>query len=77
MKLPTEMKTCQDERRKFRKSLKCDDCKEQGILESERNLSGRRELFTFPYPDVNAHTSGFGSFIVHGALKALRTHVRR
>lgn len=41
------------------------------------NLSGRRESFTFPYPGVGSHTHGFGSFIVHGALKALRTHVRR
>ena len=42
-----------------------------------RNLSGRRESFAFPYPGVDAHTRGLGSFIVHGALKALRTHVRR
>ena len=42
-----------------------------------RNLSGRRESFNFPYPGVDAHTQRLGSFIVHGALKALRTHVRR
>ena len=39
------------------------------------NFSGRRRLFTFPYPGVGRHTQGLGSFIVHGALKALRTHV--
>ena len=36
------------------------------------NFSGRRRLFTFPYPGVSRHTQGLGSFIVHGALKALR-----
>ena len=41
------------------------------------DFSGRRESFLFPRPRVDAHTRGFGSFIVHGALKALRTHVRR
>ena len=39
------------------------------------NLSGRRRSFTFPYPGVGRQTTGLGSFIVHGALKALRTHV--
>ena len=39
------------------------------------NFSGRKRLFTFPYPGVSRHTQGLGSFIVHGALKALRTHV--
>ena len=39
------------------------------------NFSGRRRSFTFPCPDVGRQTSGLGSFIVHGALKALRTHV--
>ena len=39
------------------------------------NLSGRRRSITFPYPDAGRQTSGLGSFIVHGALKALRTHV--
>ena len=38
------------------------------------NLSGRRRSFTFPYPGVGRQTTGLGSFIVHGALKALRTH---
>ncbi len=38
------------------------------------NLSGRRRLFTFPYPGVSRHTRGLGSFIVHGMLKALHTH---
>lgn len=41
------------------------------------DFSGRRESFLFPRPRVDAHTRGSGSFIVHGALKALRTHVRR
>ena len=39
------------------------------------NFSGRRRLFAFPRPGVSRHTPGSGSFIVHGALKALRTHV--
>ena len=39
------------------------------------NFSGRSRSFTFPYPSVGRHTQGLGSFIVHGALKALRTHV--
>ena len=38
------------------------------------DFSGRRESFLFPRPSVDAHTHGVGSFIVHGALKALRTH---
>ena len=29
----------------------------------------------FPYRDASRHASRFGSFIVHGTLKALRTHV--
>ena len=41
-----------------------------------RNFSGRRRLFTFPYPGVSRHTQGLGSFMMHGALKALRAHVR-
>ena len=40
-----------------------------------RNFSGRSLLFTFPQPDGNKHPAGFSSFIMHGALKALRTHV--
>ena len=40
-----------------------------------RNFSGRRRFFPFPHPDVSRHTSGIGSFMIHGALKALRTHV--
>ena len=31
--------------------------------------------FTFPYSGVDRHTQEFGSFMIHGALKALRTHV--
>ena len=38
------------------------------------NFSGRRRSFTFPCPGVGRQTTGLGSFIVHGALKALRTH---
>ena len=39
-----------------------------------RNFSGRSFLFTFPQPDGNKHPAGFSSFIMRGALKALRTH---
>ena len=39
-----------------------------------RNFSGRSLLFTFPQPDGNKHPAGISSFIMHGALKALRTH---
>ena len=41
-----------------------------------RSFSGRRRLFGFPRPRVSRHTHGFGSFMMHGTLKALRTHVR-
>ena len=40
-----------------------------------RNFSGRRRLFTFPCFRGSRHPRKLGSFIVHGALKALRTHV--
>ena len=40
-----------------------------------KNFSGCSLLFTFPHPDGNKHPAGFGSFIMHGARKALRTHV--
>ena len=39
-----------------------------------RNFSGRRRLFTFPRPGASRHAQGLGSFMIHGALKALRTH---
>ena len=39
-----------------------------------RNFSGRSLLFTFPYSGGNKHPTELGSFIMHGALKALRTH---
>ena len=39
-----------------------------------RTFSGRSLLFTFPHPSGNKHSQGFGSFMMHGALKALRTH---
>ena len=39
-----------------------------------RNFSGRRRLFAFPRPGANRHAQGLGSFMIHGALKALRTH---
>ena len=39
-----------------------------------RNVSGRRRLFTFPCPGASRHAQGLGSFMIHGALKALRTH---
>ena len=38
------------------------------------NFSGRRRSFTFPCPGVGRQTTGLGSFMIHGALKALRTH---
>ena len=40
-----------------------------------RNLSGRRRLFAFPHSGENRHSQELGSFMIHGALKALRTHV--
>ena len=39
-----------------------------------RNFSGRRRLFAFPRPDASRHAPELGSFMIHGALKALRTH---
>ena len=39
-----------------------------------RNFSGCSLLFTFPYPGGNKHPTGLSSFIMHGTLKALRTH---
>ena len=39
-----------------------------------KNFSGRSLLFTFPQPGGNKHPTGLGSFIMRGALKALRTH---
>ena len=39
-----------------------------------RNFSGRRRLFAFPRPCASRHARGFGSFMMHGTLKALRTH---
>ena len=40
-----------------------------------RNFSGRSLLFTFPYSGGNKHPTELGSFMMRGALKALRTHV--
>ena len=40
-----------------------------------KNFSGRSLLFTFPLPHGNKHPYGISSFMMHGALKALRTHV--
>lgn len=40
-----------------------------------RNFSGRRRSFAFPRPCADRHAHGLGSFIIHGALKALRAHV--
>lgn len=42
--------------------------------QSVYNFSGRSPLFTFPHPDGNGHPAGFGSFMMHGAGKAYRTH---
>ena len=39
-----------------------------------KNFSGRSPLFTFPHSGGNEHPTELGSFIMHGALKALRTH---
>ena len=39
-----------------------------------KNFSGRSLLFTFPLPYGNKHPYGISSFVMHGALKALRTH---
>ena len=36
---------------------------------------GAESCLKFPSPSANSHAQGSGSFIVHGALKALRTHV--
>ena len=38
-------------------------------------FSGRSLLFTFPYRTENKHPVRLSSFMMHGALKALRTHV--
>ena len=40
------------------------------------NFSGRRRLFTFPYPDANRHAAGLGRVIVHGAGNSYRAHGR-
>ena len=39
-----------------------------------KNFSGRSLLFTFPHHDGNKHPARLSSFIMRGALKALRTH---
>ena len=39
-----------------------------------RTFSGRSLLFTFPHLAGNKHSARFSSFIMRGALKALRTH---
>ena len=39
-----------------------------------RTFSGRSLLFTFPYRTENKHPVRLSSFMMHGALKALRTH---
>ena len=39
-----------------------------------KNFSGRSLLFTFPQAGGNKHPTAFSSFMMHGALKALRTH---
>ena len=41
----------------------------------DKTFSERSLLFTFPQPDGNKHPSGISSFMMHGTLKALRTHV--
>ena len=39
-----------------------------------RIFSGCSLLFTFPQTAGNKHPAAFGSFMMHGARKALRTH---
>ena len=39
-----------------------------------RNFSGRSLLFTFPLTVGNKHSTVISSFMMHGTLKALRTH---
>ena len=39
------------------------------------SFSGRSLMFTFPHPNADRRAFGFGSFILHAALKALRGHV--
>ena len=39
-----------------------------------KTFSGRSLLFTFPHPIGNKHSMGLSSFMMHGTLKALRTH---
>lgn len=43
----------------------------------DRNLSERSPLFTFPHRNGKGHPLRLGSFIMHGAGKAYRTHVHR
>ena len=40
----------------------------------DKTFSERSLLFTFPHPGGNKHPMGISSFMMHGALKALRTH---
>ena len=40
-----------------------------------RNFSGRSRLFAFPRLSASRHAMRLGSFIIHGAVKAFRTHV--
>ena len=40
-----------------------------------RNFSGRRRSFAFPYPSAGRHARGFGSFMMRGTGKAYCTHV--
>ena len=44
---------------------------------SLRLSPGADRSLEFPRAQVKGQTCAFGSFIVHGALKALRTHVHR
>ena len=39
-----------------------------------KTFSGCSLLFTFPHPGGNKHSTGLSSFMMHGTLKALRTH---
>ena len=44
---------------------------------SSETSPGADDYLNFPMPGASRHARGFGSFIIHGALKALRTHGRR
>ena len=40
----------------------------------DKTFSERSLLFTFPHPGENKHSTGLGSFMMHGMGKAYHTH---